>query len=150
MTSSGTPPKLELGRGASIGAPSETHLIELGRQLSDRVAVGDIIRLNGPLGAGKTTLVRGLLWGLGHEGAVKSPTYTLLEPYDLPWGLVYHFDLYRIADPDELDLIGFAELTDGRALCLIEWPERGGHYVPETGLRIDLDVEGSGRHLRIS
>ena len=134
----------------SIDVTDEAALLALGDELSKQLVPGDLLRLSGPLGAGKTTLVRGLLWALGHSGAVKSPTYTIVEAYDLAWGGVYHFDLYRIADPDELELLGFGEMLDSGALCLIEWPERGGSHLPARGRRIEIEVAGSGRrvHLR--
>ena len=122
-------------------------MLAFGRRLAAMLEPGQLVRLQGPLGAGKTTLVRGVLRGLGHSGAVKSPTYTLLEPYELPWGTVYHFDLYRISDPEELELIGFSELIGGTALSLIEWPERGGELVPATGLTIEIELTERGRRV---
>ncbi|MEZ5484257.1 MAG: tRNA (adenosine(37)-N6)-threonylcarbamoyltransferase complex ATPase subunit type 1 TsaE [Lysobacteraceae bacterium] len=105
------------------------------------------IMLEGNLGAGKTTLARGLLRALGVNGAVRSPTYTLVEPYDTRIGRVLHLDLYRIADPGELDFLG---LDDGDArLWLIEWPERGAGALPPADLWLRLRREGDGRELRI-
>ena len=133
--------------GAIFDVPSEEAMLTFGRRLAATLEPGQLVCLRGPLGAGKTTLVRGVLQGLGHSRAVKSPTYTLLEPYDLPWGAVYHFDLYRISDPDELELIGFSELIGGPALSLIEWPERGGDQVPATGLTIEIELAEQGRRI---
>lgn len=121
----------------------------LGRRLAQRGALGALVCLHGDLGAGKTTLVRGLLRGLGHEGSVKSPTYTLLEPYELPSCMVYHFDFYRILDPQELDFIGIDELLEQAALKLIEWPERAEARLPAADLDVYLGVEGEGRRLEI-
>ena len=105
------------------------------------------IMLEGDLGAGKTTLARGLLRALGVDGAVRSPTYTLVEPYDTHIGRVLHLDLYRIADPGELDFLG---LDDGDArLWLIEWPERGTGALPLADLWLSLRRDGDGRALRI-
>lgn len=103
------------------------------------------IHLHGDLGAGKTTLVRGLLHALGHFGAVKSPTYTLLESYRLGRRTCHHLDLYRIADPEELDYLGLRDLMDGRALLLVEWPERGGDYLPGADLVIEIRHRPDGR-----
>lgn len=104
-----------------------------------------ILHLEGPLGAGKTTLARGLLRGLGHSGRVRSPTFTLLEPYELAHCGVTHLDLYRLADPGELDFLGLADLLGPGNLLLVEWPERGGDRVPPADLKIALDYQGSGR-----
>ncbi len=106
-----------------------------------------LVYLQGELGAGKTTLVRGILRGLGFVGAVKSPTYTLLEPYEEL--LVYHFDLYRIADSQELDFIGIDELLAQPALKFVEWPERGSPRLPAPDIRIQLRVQGQGRYVEV-
>lgn len=137
------------GASRRLFVADEAALVALGQELAGTLLPGMLVTLSGPLGAGKTTLARGLLRGLGHAGAVKSPTYTLVEPYDLPWGEVYHFDLYRIADPDELELIGFSEMIEGTALCLVEWPERGGDQIPVTGLRIEIELAEQGRTVTI-
>lgn len=109
------------------------------------------IQLLGDLGAGKTTLVRALLRGLGHTGRVKSPTYTLVEPYalDLPSGelMVYHFDLYRFSDPAEWRDAGFREYFDAGAVCLIEWPQQAGALLGVPDLVFALEVDGDGRSL---
>lgn len=103
-----------------------------------------IIFLHGDLGAGKTTLVRGLLRALGHAGRVPSPTYTLVEPYEIGPLSLKHLDLYRIADPEELEYLGVRELA---GTVLIEWPERGGHFLPEPDLDCRLTQAGTGRVL---
>lgn len=113
-----------------------------------------LIFLCGQLGVGKTTLVRGLLRALGVEGAVRSPTYTLIEPYDVGSESrpkrVFHLDLYRLADPEELDYLGWREALGDGGLLLIEWPERGAGVLPPPDLRIDLAMRPPGRLLSLS
>ena len=105
-----------------------------------------LVRLRGDLGAGKTTFVRGWLRALGHEGAVKSPTYTLAEPYAPALGPdVVHFDLYRLGDADELDAIGFRDYLAGGATCLVEWPERAEALLASAELEVWLAPSGAGR-----
>jgi len=109
-----------------------------------------VIYLVGDLGAGKTTFVRGFLRGLGHAGRVPSPTYTLIEPYDVADYAVSHIDLYRLRSPDEVDALALAELAGGMTLMLIEWPENGGTGVPPADLRLELAIDGTGRALRLT
>jgi len=106
--------------------------------------------LQGELGAGKTTLVRGILRALGYDGAVKSPTYTLLEPYELADRMVFHFDLYRIGDSEELDFIGMDELLDAPAIKLIEWPERAEDRLPRPDIDIHFSFQAEGRRVEVS
>jgi len=128
----------------------EAATIAYGRGLAAHVRAGDLICLTGDLGAGKTTLVRGILRGLGHVGAVKSPTYTLLEPYELATLTVYHFDFYRISDSRELEYIGIDELMDSDAVKLVEWPERAGDRIPDADVRITLQIENGGRRISVA
>jgi tRNA threonylcarbamoyladenosine biosynthesis protein TsaE len=106
-----------------------------------------LILLNGDLGAGKTTLSRGILNGLGHRGSVKSPTYTLVEPYDLEIGKVFHFDLYRLVDPEELYDIGFNDYLTESQLCMIEWPDKGGSLLPKADISLQINSNGTGRQV---
>lgn len=105
-----------------------------------------VVYLHGELGAGKTTLVRGMLKALGHPGRVPSPTYTLVEPYELGGWELQHLDLYRIADPEELEFLGVREME---GVVLIEWPERGEHFLPGPDMRCRLSVVPEGRGLEI-
>jgi len=108
-----------------------------------------LVFLRGDLGAGKTTLVRGLLRALGETGPVRSPTYTLVEPYDTPAGRVYHLDLYRVADGEELEYLGLREMLEEQALILVEWPERGGDWLPRPDLLVDIVHLPAGRALTL-
>ncbi len=109
-----------------------------------------VIYLVGDLGAGKTTFVRGFLRGLGYTGRVPSPTYTLIEPYDIAGYAVSHIDLYRLRSPDEVDALALAELSGSASMMLIEWPENGGAGVPPVDLRVELAIDGQGRVLRLA
>lgn len=134
----------------SIELEDETQTIAFGVKVGHAGKNGCVIHLDGQLGAGKTTLCRGVLKAFGYSGAVKSPTYTLVEPYEFQGLTVYHFDLYRLGDPEELEFMGIRDYFTASALCLIEWPSRGAGYLPIADITIQLDVAGSGRILRAS
>jgi tRNA threonylcarbamoyladenosine biosynthesis protein TsaE len=108
-----------------------------------------LIFLEGDLGAGKTTLTRGFVRGLGHRGAVKSPTYTLIEPYLIGGRRVYHLDLYRVADPGELEYLGLREMLSEDAMILIEWAERGVGWLPLADLRVRIRHLADGRQVEL-
>ena len=131
-----------------IVAGSEPELETVGSVLAESLSFGDIIFLEGELGAGKTTVSRGILRGFGYRGIVASPTYTLLELYELTVHRVAHFDLYRITAAKDLEGIGFRDYLDGQTICLIEWPENGAAFLPAPNLRIILEYAGVGRTVR--
>ena len=118
--------------------------VVLGQRLGEAFAGRGLVYLLGDLGAGKTTLTRGILQAYGHTGPVKSPTYTLVEPYELPDTTIYHFDLYRLLDSEELELMGFRDYFHPQALALVEWPVRGEPLLPSPDWLIALEVTESG------
>jgi tRNA threonylcarbamoyladenosine biosynthesis protein TsaE len=113
-------------------------------------AQGLVVGLSGDLGAGKTSLIRATLRALGVTGAVKSPTFTLVEPYVVSSLNFYHFDFYRFADPEEFSSAGFREMFGPGVICAVEWPEKAGSRLPTVDLRIALSVVGEGRHASLT
>ena len=135
---------LVTGAGEGLGA-------QIARTLQATPETGVVIYLHGDLGAGKTTLVRAILQNLGVSGRIKSPTYTLVEPYELGAGhMAYHFDLYRLSDPEELEFLGVRDYFGADAVVLVEWPEKGEGVLPaaDVQIRIEYLPAGDGRELR--
>jgi tRNA threonylcarbamoyladenosine biosynthesis protein TsaE len=128
----------------------EHHMQEVGKQLAAALQPADVVFLQGDLAAGKTTLSRFILLALGHHGVVKSPTYTLVEEYDLAIGSVYHFDLYRVQDVFELDEMGIRDYFHEDSICLVEWPERAQNYLPKPTWLIKIEHSGLKREVFIT
>ena len=128
---------------------SETAMEALGGKLAEAVSGGCVVYLQGPLGAGKTTLVRGLLRAMGHTGIVKSPTFTLVESYSPGSFDIHHFDLYRLNDPEELEHIGIRDYLSGHSIYIVEWPERGTGFLPPADIQINILYDESARKVSI-
>ncbi len=128
----------------------EAATLALGGALAGSLTPGMVVYLDGDLGAGKTTLTRGLLRGFGHTGRVKSPTYALVESYAFAGFDVHHFDLYRFNDAQEWEDSGLAELFGEHSLCLVEWPDKAEGLLPPPDLTVALEVDGEGRRYRLT
>lgn len=129
--------------------PTETATERLGARLASGLAAPRLLYIRGTLGAGKTTLVRGLLRGLGYDGPVKSPTFTLVEPYGFSAFAFYHFDLYRLNHPQELEFLGWRDYLEGNSVCVVEWPERGGALLPRPDLDVMIATNNGERSVRL-
>lgn len=129
--------------GAALARAIEGEQPSIGPQ-------GLVVALSGDLGAGKTSVVRGMLRALGVAGPVRSPTFTLVEPYVVSSLNFYHFDFYRLGNPEEFSFAGFREMFGKGSVCLIEWPENAGRHLPEADLRIALRLAGAGRHATLT
>ncbi|MBD3652869.1 tRNA (adenosine(37)-N6)-threonylcarbamoyltransferase complex ATPase subunit type 1 TsaE [Kangiella sp.] len=134
----------------TVELADESQTVRMGQKLAACIKAPMTIYFKGELGAGKTTLVRGILRGFGYQGATKSPTYTLVEPYELVGLTIYHFDLYRLADPEELEFIGIREYQQPDSIMLIEWPDKGEGMIPRSDLMIELDYKDDGRKVTLS
>jgi tRNA threonylcarbamoyladenosine biosynthesis protein TsaE len=144
-----------MGSNFTRELPDEAATIEAGRQFAKQLKLGLTIYLHGDLGAGKTTFVRGVLQGLGYKGKVKSPTYTLVEPYEVESNAksrynLYHFDLYRFNDVEEWEAAGFREYFNENTICFVEWPEKAGDLLPEPDFDIKIAHLTSGRKVEIT
>jgi tRNA threonylcarbamoyladenosine biosynthesis protein TsaE len=128
---------------------SSTAMMALGGEIADNFPQGGLVFLQGDLGTGKTTLVRGLLRHLGFKGIVKSPTYTLVEPYCIKGRDIYHFDLYRLADPEELEYMGVRDYLLSDALCLIEWPKKAQGFLPQAELTVFIQHADEARKVTL-
>lgn len=128
----------------------EEETLALAKKFSQALQAPLVVYLQGELGAGKTAFCRGVIQALGHSGAVKSPTYTLVEPYQLQGWRIHHFDLYRLADPEELEFMGIRDYFSEDTLNFIEWPDKGYGWLPSADIEIRIEYAGTGRKLTFS
>lgn len=128
----------------------EQAMLVAGQNLAKQLQPGMLVFLQGDLGAGKTTLVRGVLRGMGYQGSVKSPTYNLVESYTINEQQVFHFDLYRLMDEEELEYMGMRDYLSSDSICFIEWPDKGAGYLPKPDMLIKININAEQRELLIS
>lgn len=133
----------------TIEIADEAAMLGLGKALASTAPLLRLVFLRGDLGVGKTTLCRSLIRAMGHSGSVKSPTFTLVEPYACASKNIYHFDLYRLNDPEELEFLGIRDYINDHSLCLIEWPERGDSILPKPDLDITMRISSKKRELSL-
>jgi len=136
-------------RELAINLPDEAATAVLAARLARALQPGMVIYLRGDLGAGKTTLVRALLQALGYAGRVKSPTYTLIERYEVAGLHLRHFDLYRFRDAEEWEAAGFRDEFDGRNVCLVEWPEQAVGLLPPADISLTFEILQDGREIML-
>ena len=135
----------------TVVLPSEQDMLDFGGVLAKRVSPGDVVYLCGDLGAGKTTLIRGLLRALGYNDRVKSPSYGLIESYPFADRQVHHLDLYRLGHAEEIEYLGIPDLLDDGSLLLIEWAEKGEGYLPPSTIQIQIaDLPNGSRRLSLA
>ena len=127
--------------GVTLFLADEAAMVRFGTRIAEVTKGHGVIFLEGDLGMGKTTLSRGIIRGLGHTGAVKSPTFTVVEPYEIGDIRAFHFDLYRLVDPEELEYIGIRDYFENDALCLFEWPQKGAGILPKPDLTITISPQ---------
>jgi len=128
-------------------ASNEKEMLEIAGQYAATLKAGNIVFLHGDLGAGKTSFVKGVLRALGYKGNVKSPTYNLVESYEFDDFDIYHFDLYRLADPEELEWIGVRDYFNEKSICFIEWPEKGDGFLSKADKNIHIEYLQNGREI---
>ncbi len=134
---------------SSLFLPDSDATEQFGAELWRRLPEKSLVFLHGDLGAGKTTLVRGLLRAAGVTGAIKSPTYAVIEEYSVAERTIFHFDLYRLADPEELEWIGIDDYLKQSALCLIEWADKGAGILPKANVNVTLIAQDGGRFVQL-
>ena len=139
----------------TLNLDDETATLACGARFSKSLQAGLVVYLHGDLGAGKTTFTRGVLHGLGHVGKVKSPTYTLVEPYQILLNerfkyTLYHFDLYRFNSEEEWEEAGFRDDFNAQTICMIEWPEKAEHVLPAADIHVQLSFYNTGRKIQFS
>lgn len=132
-----------------VTVDSEEAMLALAASMAGHLRPGQLVYVQGDLGAGKTTFVRGLLRGLGYRGHVKSPTFTLVEPYEVAGMMIYHLDLYRLTAPDELESVGIRDYVSGSGVCVVEWAERGEGVLPPPDARIVIHHDRDRRIVEI-